>query len=124
MKFVFFHHHGVKARYSLVDDGGGAQLPLHPVHFLFIAEIFDKLLIVRIIVLLFKRGKLVETFNKQSLSFEIGKAERSRYFIHSLLFCPVLDGGEQCVCHRLIVYAVETGKANALLIPLFVRGKL
>ena len=63
MKFVFFHHHGVKARYSLVHDRRGAQLPLHPVHFLFIAEIFDKLLIVRIIVLLFKRGKLVEAFD-------------------------------------------------------------
>ncbi len=115
--FQQFFAHLADAR---VGRFGSVEFVLDPIDFLRIPEIFDELLIVGVVILLFEGGKLLESLDEQPLALQVGKSERAHDLFHALALRPRFHRAEEGVCDLLIVDAVEPRKADAFLLPFFI----
>ena len=89
----------------------------------FIAAIY-KIFIVVVIVLFFKRGKLVKPFDEQPFAFKVGKAERSHNLFRVFALCPVFNRFKKFFSDFGVVYTIKTRKSRPFLPPLFIGGFL
>ena len=103
MKLVTLHHELAKLLDVAVVFFGNSKLALVPVHFLCVSVGLDKLLVIRIVVLLFERRVFFETINQQALPFQIRKAQGTVSGVHTSLNSPGLDSLEKSVGNFLVV---------------------
>ena len=117
MQVIFFHHHRADSADAFVDYLRFFQQTFRPADLFFKAEPLYKLFIIRIIILFLERGKPVEAFDEQSLSFEVGKTQRSCNFRHAERARPFLRLVEKRGGNLFVVHAVEAGKSNSFPVP-------
>ena len=124
MQIVTLHHVVAHRFYPWFQPVGSGKFVFQPIHVLAVTAVFNELLVVVEIVLFLEGGKLVEALYQQTFPFQVGKAQRSHNFRHSLLFCPIFHRFKQGVCHLLVVYAVKPCETHSVLVPLAVGGTL
>ena len=103
MKLVTLHHKLAQLLDVAVVFFWNSKLALVPVHFFCVSVGLDKLLVIRIVVLLFERRVLCETINQQALPLQVREAQGTVSGVHTSLNSPGLDSLEKSVGNFLVV---------------------
>ena len=107
---------------SRIERFGLFHNHFHPIRELCIAECFQMLHIIRMIIGGDKKSLFVEAVDEQSLMIEITEAHRTLNFGHAECFCISFHFCKECPRYLDIVDDVISGKTNAAFVPDFVEA--
>ena len=92
----------------------------NPIHFLVIAEPFEKGWIIFVIIDGNHRPHLVETVHQHAFRIEIRKSKRAGYIRHTSLPAPVRNGLQQCLQHFNVLDKVYPSETDLAHVPGFI----
>ena len=114
---ILLHDELVDAGHLVGDGLRSINLILSPLAGNFVASTFNEIYVILGVVEGADVLALVETFNHPAFFIHVGKAERTFYLGHSLLFTPSHDGVEELGEDIVILNEVKPSETDCLFVP-------